>query len=240
MLSVSELIFRGKDRIRPSWRVFSIVGLVLIARVIFGHVGVVGVCWLAGSTAVVVGLSVGAALRSWTRVGPAGITICWGIGRRGRTFPWQEIRWIDVWESRGAHVGGAAQMTLANGRRLRLPALASTSAYPQPTFAEDFAASRRLVGVQHRSSRTVPATADVANSAGALHVRRDHSSPHRGRHRDRPGHTDLAGRTVLSRRSGGLLRRRVRGDAGEPQARRNMINAPAEDPVAEVRAAVQD
>ena len=138
MLSVSELIFRGKDRIRPSWRVFSVVGLVLIGRVIIGHVGAVGLCLLAGLTAAVLGLGIGAARRSWTRVGPAGITICWGIGRRGRTFPWQEIRWIDVWESRGAHMGRAARMTLANGRRLRLPALASTSAYPQPTFPEDF------------------------------------------------------------------------------------------------------
>jgi hypothetical protein len=142
VLSVNELIFRGKDRVRPSWRVLSIVGLALTVSVIIGHLGVVGLCLLAGLTAAVIGLGIGAALRSWTRVGPAGITICWGIGRRGRTFPWQEIRWIDVWKGRGAHSGGAAQMTLANGRRLRLPALASTSAYPQPTFPEDF---RRVV-----------------------------------------------------------------------------------------------
>lgn len=144
MLSVCELIFRGKDRIRPSWRVFSVVGLVLIVRAIIGHVGVVGLCLLAGLTAAVVGLGIGAARRGGAGPG-SGRKESPSAGASGgvvEPFLGRRSDGSTSWESSGAHLGCAARITLANGRRLRLPALASTSAYPQPTFPEDF---RRVV-----------------------------------------------------------------------------------------------
>jgi hypothetical protein len=152
---VKELIFRGKDRYRPSWSVLSGVGLVLILQLVIGYprLGAVGVCWLVGLSAAALVLSIGAAVRSWTTVGPAGIAICWGIGRRGHTYRWQEIRWIDVRQGTGASSEARAiRITLANGRRRTLPAVRHTSAYPQPTFHADF---RRVVEWWER--RTDPA-----------------------------------------------------------------------------------
>ena len=90
-------------------------------------------------SAAVVALGLCLAFRSWTRVGPAGITICWGLGRRGRTYPWREIRWIDVRETDSRNgTSRAARITLADGRRRSLPALRHTGVYPQPTFDADF------------------------------------------------------------------------------------------------------
>lgn len=137
-------MFRGKDRLRPSWPVFLVVGLVLIAKLVVGYrrLGHDGVFWLLGVSAVILVLAIGTARRAWTAVGPAGITICWGIGRRGRTYPWREIRWIDVREKTGRYETRSVQITLANGRRRTLAALQQTSAYPQPTLDADF---RRIV-----------------------------------------------------------------------------------------------
>lgn len=136
-------MFRGKDRYRPSKALFLVVGLLLIARGIIHPPSLVGFCWFAGLSAVALSLGIGIAVRSWTKVGPAGITICRGIGRRGRTYPWQEIRWIDVWknDNQGLEIR-QARITLANGRRRTLPALRHTRTYPQPTFSADF---RRVV-----------------------------------------------------------------------------------------------
>src|SRR5215467_14144320 len=91
--SVNELRFRGKDRHRPSWPYLAVLGFLLVVQgdSVVHQLGVVGFCWLLGVTAAYVGLRICMARRSWTAVGAAGITICRGIGRRGRTYPWQEI-----------------------------------------------------------------------------------------------------------------------------------------------------
>ena len=141
---MNELSFRGKDRYRPSWPQLAALGLGLaVAGVLaFFRLGAVGFCWLLGGMAVLVGLGVCMALRSWTTVGTAGITICWGIGR-GRVHPWQEIRWIDVRETKSQYgTSLAARITLADGRRRSLPALQHSTRYPDPDFHADF---RRVV-----------------------------------------------------------------------------------------------
>lgn len=139
---MKELSFLGKDRYRPIWPVLLILGLVLIGEAVYAFYrlgGVVGSCWLVGVTAASVGLGIGAAFRSWTTVGPAGITVCRGIGRRGHTYPWQEIRWIDVRETNSRYgTFLVARITVANGRRRSLPALRHGGMYPQPTFHADF------------------------------------------------------------------------------------------------------
>ncbi|MGK5548159.1 hypothetical protein ACSNOH_26015 [Streptomyces sp. URMC 127] len=106
------------------------------------QLGATGFYWLLGGTAVIVGLCFLIAFRSWTTVGAAGITICWGFGR-GRTHPWHEIRWIDVRETKAEYgVARVARITLANGRRRSLPALQHSDTYPRPDFDVDF---RRVV-----------------------------------------------------------------------------------------------
>jgi hypothetical protein len=141
---VRELIFRGKDRYRPSRSQLGVLVLGVIGQgvVVFHKLGVVEFLWVTGGLIALLGLGFATSFRSWTRVGPAGITICWGVGRRGRTYPWQEIRWVDVKETSGGVTSLAARITLANGRRRSLPALRHSSTYPQPSFPEDF---RRVV-----------------------------------------------------------------------------------------------
>jgi hypothetical protein len=91
-----------------------------------------------GGTAVLAVLGLCMVLRSWTTVGVAGITICWGIGR-GRTYSWQEIRWIDVRETKSQYGRTlAARITLTDGRRRSLPALQHSTPYPDPNFHVDF------------------------------------------------------------------------------------------------------
>ncbi|MEV6975585.1 hypothetical protein [Kitasatospora sp. NPDC093806] len=137
---MNELSFRGKDRYRPSWphlavliAVFALQGFLAATKL-----GPVGTAWLLGGTAVLAALGFWVTLRCWTTVGPAGITICWGFGR-GRTYPWQEIRWIDVRETKAQ--GGSniltARMFLAGGRRRGLPALQHSDTYPSPDFEVD-------------------------------------------------------------------------------------------------------
>jgi hypothetical protein len=141
---VKELVFRGKDRYRPGPG-FAGAGVALVIQGVIGYtrLGAVGMCWLVGLSAAALVVGLGAAFRSSTKVGPAGITIFWGLGFRGRTYPWRKIRWIDVRETRSGYgTFLSAQITLANGRVRRLPALRHTSQYPQPTFYSDF---RRVV-----------------------------------------------------------------------------------------------
>ncbi|MCO5968227.1 PH domain-containing protein [Actinoallomurus soli] len=104
----------------------------------FYRLGVVGSCWLLGGTAALVGLGVSMARRSGTTVGAAGITISWGLGR-GRLYSWQEIRWIDVRETKSQQgTALSARITLADGRRRSLPALQHSTQYPDPDFQVDF------------------------------------------------------------------------------------------------------
>lgn len=144
MRLVNELSFRGKDRYRPSWSQFAMLGVVLAAQAALAasQLGVAGLCWLLGGTAALAGLGLSFALRSWTTVGAAGITVCWGTGR-GRTHPWQDIRWIDVRETKSQYgTARAARITLADGRRRSLPGLHHSNLYPAPDFDVEF---RRVV-----------------------------------------------------------------------------------------------
>jgi hypothetical protein len=141
---VHELSFRGKDRYHPSWPHFGVlvIGLLVEGVFSFSRLGVVGFCWLLGATIALVGLGYCVVVRSWTGVGTAGITICWGIGR-GRTYPWREIRWIDVRETNSRYgTALSARVTLTNGRRRALPALQDSTRYPDPEFRRNF---RRVV-----------------------------------------------------------------------------------------------
>lgn len=70
--------------------------------------------------AAVLGLTTLLAVRSWTRVRADGVSIYWGIGR-SRTYPWREIRWIDVREiESGLGSSVTARITLAEAHRLLL------------------------------------------------------------------------------------------------------------------------
>jgi PH (Pleckstrin Homology) domain-containing protein len=137
---VDELSFRGKDRYRPSWPQFAVLGLALVGGGVFTffRLGAEGFVWLLGGMVVFVGLGISLALFSWTTVGAAGITICRGIGR-GRTYSWQEIRWVDVRETKNQYETYlTARITLADGRRRSLPALQHSTQYPDPHFYGDF------------------------------------------------------------------------------------------------------
>ncbi|MEU8583714.1 hypothetical protein [Streptomyces abikoensis] len=137
---MNELSFRGKDRYRPSWSHFAMLGVVLAAQAVLAasRLGVVGFYWMLGVTAALAGFGFLFAFRSWTTVGAAGITICWGAGR-GRTHPWQDIRWIDVRETKSQYgTTLVARITLADGRRRSLPGLQHSNLYPAPDFAVDF------------------------------------------------------------------------------------------------------
>ncbi|MGI5223651.1 PH domain-containing protein [Actinoallomurus sp. CA-142502] len=137
---MNELSFRGKDRYRLSSLHFGGVGLLLVVEGVFAFIrlGPVGFCCLLGGTAALVGLGIFLSRRSWTTVGAAGVTISWGVGR-GRTYSWQEIRWVDVRETKTQYgTSRSARITLANGRRRSLPALQHSTQYPDPDFDVDF------------------------------------------------------------------------------------------------------
>ncbi|MCX4753847.1 hypothetical protein [Kitasatospora purpeofusca] len=137
---MDELIFRGRDRYRPSWSQLLILLVLLVAQgFAAAHgLGAKGFLWLAGGTLALSGLGLWVTVRSWSRVGPEGITICWGFGR-GRTYPWDRIRWIDV-RTVDAQGGTSSQvrMFIANGRRRALPGLLHSDLYPSPDFDEQF------------------------------------------------------------------------------------------------------
>jgi hypothetical protein len=136
---VNELRFRGRDRYRPSWPHFAALGLGLVVEggLTFTRLGLAASCWLLGGTVALVALGISLSLRSETTVGAAGITISSGIGR-GRSYPWQAIRWIDVRETESQYGPVlAARITLADGRRRTLPALQHSPRYPDPDFRAD-------------------------------------------------------------------------------------------------------
>ncbi|MCX4686572.1 hypothetical protein OG401_20045 [Kitasatospora purpeofusca] len=137
---MDELIFRGRDRYRPSWSHLVLLLVLLAAQgfAISHGLGTTGFLWLAGGTLALSGLGLWTTVRSWSRVGPDGITICWGFGR-GRTHPWDRIRWIDVRtvESQGSSTS-QVRMFLAGGRRRALPGLLHSDLYPSPDFDEQF------------------------------------------------------------------------------------------------------
>ncbi|WP_157856292.1 PH domain-containing protein [Actinacidiphila yeochonensis] len=133
---MDELSFRSKDR-RHALRsipVPLVLGLLSDATAGFFQATRLAQYWLAGGMIALSGLAVIVATRSWTTVGASGITVCWGFRRR-RTYPWQEIRWIDLRE-----IDADEQKTLrvwialADGRRRSLPALHHSTRNPDPEF----------------------------------------------------------------------------------------------------------
>ncbi|MET8646141.1 PH domain-containing protein [Streptomyces sp. NPDC004675] len=136
---MGELIFRVKDRYRPSWR--QLVPLYLMCVLpgvfFFRDTDVATASWVSGALLVLWGVRFFLVRRSGTTVGAEGITISWGMGR-GRTHPWDQIRWIDVRETRtNSGTVRTARITLAGGRRRSLPALSHSSLYPLPEFDTD-------------------------------------------------------------------------------------------------------
>ncbi|WP_369185656.1 hypothetical protein [Streptomyces sp. Y1] len=135
---MNELVYRGKDLLRPS--VFlTVLGLLLVEALVAGlKFGPVGVAWAVGLTVAILAPSFFYTYRSWSSVGPAGITICWG-GGKGRTYPWHEIRWIDVRETKNrGNTSYAVRFYVTGGRRRTLPGLIHSPVYPNPDFGAHF------------------------------------------------------------------------------------------------------
>ncbi|MEK2491332.1 hypothetical protein WN990_17435 [Kitasatospora purpeofusca] len=137
---MDELIFRGRDRYRPSRSQLVLLLVLLVAQgFAAAHgLGTVGFLWLAAGTLALCGLGLWTTVRCWSRVGPEGITICWGFGR-GRTYPWDRIRWIDVrtLDTQGG-TSSQVRMFLAGGRRRALPGLLHSDLYPSEDFDEQY------------------------------------------------------------------------------------------------------
>ncbi|MFJ9844054.1 hypothetical protein ACIRYZ_27050 [Kitasatospora sp. NPDC101155] len=133
---MNELVFRGKDMFRPSWSHLSVVLLALAALegVTVLKLGVAAMYWISSGTLALALPAFVVAWRSWSRAGADGVTVCWGIGS-GRTYPWQEIRWIGVRESKGNGTRSyAARIFLVDGRRRSLPGLQTSTLYPIEEF----------------------------------------------------------------------------------------------------------
>ncbi|MER7580659.1 hypothetical protein [Kitasatospora sp. NPDC097691] len=141
---MNELIFRGKDLFRPSWSNLLPLLLVLVAQLVVGgsHLGATGTFWMVLLTLAFCVPTFVLSWRSWSRVGADGVTVCWGLGR-GRTYPWHEIRWVDVRETKGnGSVSYAARIFMTDGRRRSLPGLQTSRIYPAADFQANF---QRLV-----------------------------------------------------------------------------------------------
>ncbi|OKK19131.1 hypothetical protein AMK16_13315 [Streptomyces sp. CB00455] len=134
-----ELNFRAMDRNRPakSYVVLALVVLVVEGFAAFVTLGAVGFSWLTGGSIALLAPLLLLSSRSWSRVGADGITICWGLGH-GRTYPWREIRWIDVRETKGQGSSYAVRIFLEGGRRRSLPGLYRSDMHPAPDFDEQF------------------------------------------------------------------------------------------------------
>lgn len=136
MRRVNELIFRGKDLFRPSWSNLLPLLLVLVTQLVLGEskLGSTGTLWLILGTLALCVPTFVLSWRSWSRVGADGVTVCWGLGR-GRTYPWHEIKWVDVRETKAnGSVSSAARIFMTNGRRRSLPGLATSRIYPAADF----------------------------------------------------------------------------------------------------------
>ncbi|MFE0460697.1 hypothetical protein ACFW1A_15760 [Kitasatospora sp. NPDC058965] len=131
---MNELRFRGREQYRVSGRRLAVLIGVAVLQLLLCvvRIGVVG-AWISGAI-VLFGAGAGyLAFRASTTVDTAGITITW-FGS-GRSYPWQEIQWIDVREvPGGAGAGYTARIHLRNGRRRNLPGLQHSELYPSPNF----------------------------------------------------------------------------------------------------------
>lgn len=131
-----ELRFLGRDCYRLSRSNAGVVVAGLLGEQVFSviRLGFVGSCWMLAGTVALVGCCLVPLRRSRTSVGAEGISISWGFGR-GRTYPWTEIRWVEVHETRNGN--GTAQtvrITLADSRRRSLPAVQNSTIYPDRGF----------------------------------------------------------------------------------------------------------
>ncbi|WP_377267880.1 hypothetical protein [Peterkaempfera sp. SMS 1(5)a] len=91
--------------------------------------------WVAASP--LLGIPLGLCVRrSWTTVDATGITICWGLGRRGHTIPWSDIRSIEVGRARRGPSGEVLSVRVLRlkGRRRTLSSPVSSSLHPDPDF----------------------------------------------------------------------------------------------------------
>ncbi|MFE6056011.1 hypothetical protein ACFQ6N_35145 [Kitasatospora sp. NPDC056446] len=137
---MNELIFRGKDLFRPSWSNLPPLLLVLVLQIVFGAVklGAWPTFWMVLATLAFLVPAFVLSWRSWSRVGADGVTVCWGLGR-GRTYPWHEVRWVDVRETKAnGSTSYAARVFLTDGRRRSLPGLQTSRIYPAADFQVNF------------------------------------------------------------------------------------------------------
>ncbi|MET8546084.1 PH domain-containing protein [Kitasatospora sp. NPDC004799] len=131
---MEEMIFRQKDVAQPA--ALPMLALVAVAPLALGLLKLTAlgtVLLFALSLTIVVPAL--AALRSWSRVGADGITVCRGFGP-GRTYAWEEIRWIGVrrYDAPGA-TNHAVRIHLADGRRRSLPGLSTDGRRRTASFA---------------------------------------------------------------------------------------------------------
>ncbi|MFE4869933.1 hypothetical protein [Streptomyces sp. NPDC056682] len=116
----------------------ALVVLLVEGSAAYVKLGAVGFSWLMGASIALLAPLLVMSSRSWSRVGADGITICWGLGH-GHTYPWHDIRWIDVRETKGQDSSSyAARMFLEGGRRRSLPGLYRSAMNPAPDFDEQF------------------------------------------------------------------------------------------------------
>ncbi|WP_405005332.1 hypothetical protein OHV13_14880 [Kitasatospora purpeofusca] len=136
---MDELIFRSKDRFHWSWYFAALVGVATTAtgaRVVHDF-GAAGLAWAIGGTAALAAPSL--LLRGrWSTVGPSGITFHRPLARRGRTYPWHEIRWLEVYGT-GRRFGEfrTLQVHFADGRSRFLDGLVQDRTHPSPGFDAD-------------------------------------------------------------------------------------------------------
>ncbi|MFJ9692353.1 hypothetical protein [Kitasatospora sp. NPDC101183] len=135
---MNELIYRGKDLFRPS-SLALIAGLLAVEGVVAGiKLGAAGVFFFVGLTVLVLAPLLYISYRSWSSVGPAGITVNWGVGQ-GRTYPWRDIQWMDVRETKArSSTSYAVRFYLPNGGRRTMPGLQHSGMYPNPSFGEQY------------------------------------------------------------------------------------------------------
>ncbi|MFI6151207.1 hypothetical protein ACIBCA_00715 [Kitasatospora sp. NPDC051170] len=135
---MNELIYRGKDLFRPS--VFAMAAVLITLEGVFAAIklGVPGLVFVVGLTVLLAVPAMYLSYRSWTSVGRAGITLYWGFGQ-GRTYPWHEVQWIDVRETKSRSSSSyAARIHLPTGKRRTLPGVASSGMYPNPNFGQQY------------------------------------------------------------------------------------------------------
>ncbi|MEZ0066758.1 hypothetical protein ABIA32_002770 [Streptacidiphilus sp. MAP12-20] len=136
---MTELHFSNRGRPRPRLAQLATVLVVCTVQVVIliARMGSKGI-YVALALALLVLLLCVVQRHSSTGVGPEGITVDWGLGR-GRTFGWQEIRWIEVRTNRTQYgTSLTVRITLSSGRRRSLPAVSSSELYPDPDLSTKF------------------------------------------------------------------------------------------------------